>query len=475
MHMDPSASILGLLMFLVGGGNDLLDYLPPDAYWQAKHVQVTRNAMTAELAAAPAEDASKLIDDLSNPDPQARNAAVKKLSAMGPKVVPQLRAAVEAGDPETVSLATDLIKKIGVASKEASVRRLMAVRALGDMKEKWAVDVLDPLLASKEPFEADYAAAAIAEIRGLPSSRPSPPAAARAADAWGMPDTCATVLQFTAHPGRPVSLDALAASMMTVTNQTKQQMLDQAYAHLIEAADKLGNVRLDAVTVGVAGVVGPNAGHAVVVVRGVFDAKAAAGMLQDPKFNSRPVGGVDVYDVDPITKLFFAGDDRAVLVLGGPNINLPIEAIVAAVTAGQNDLRGSKDVAPLLAAADMTLPAWGVMKVTPSYRQASVLAPFDTLSLTGKPAGGATELKLTASGTDPDGARSAASEFNHGLQQLLGEAKPAAAMFPVAKPLIAVLESIHCAADGGNAAVTAQIPRSLMDQILNPGPTTKPE
>ena len=54
-----------LLNLLTGGGNDLLDYLPTDAYWRQKSVSVSVDTMMAELKpAAPAGDISKLIEEL---------------------------------------------------------------------------------------------------------------------------------------------------------------------------------------------------------------------------------------------------------------------------------------------------------------------------------------------------------------------------------------------------------------------------
>src|SRR5580700_10391888 len=131
--MDSMASYvypLYLLMFVLGGSNDLLDYVPTNAYWQSKQVQITLDTMTAELVEPAAPDVSSLIDDLSNPDPQVRSSAGKKLIAMGRKIIPQLWGAVNNGDPETSNQARQLIGQIDVASKPMLIRRLMAIRAL---------------------------------------------------------------------------------------------------------------------------------------------------------------------------------------------------------------------------------------------------------------------------------------------------------------------------------------------------------
>src|ERR1700683_3315782 len=174
---------LYILMFLLGGSNDLLDYVPTYAYWQIKQVHVTLVGMTAELEQPAAPDVTALIGDLSHADPQVRAAAGLKLTDIGWKIVPQLWAAVDNGDPETSNQARRLIARIDVTSKPSLVRRLMAIRTLGELKQPAALATLKPLLDSKEQFEADYAAAAIAQIERRPNRRPTLALAKRAADA----------------------------------------------------------------------------------------------------------------------------------------------------------------------------------------------------------------------------------------------------------------------------------------------------
>ena len=47
-------SLVTLISFLLGaGGGDLLDYLPTDAYWEAKQVNATVETLTADLRPTP--------------------------------------------------------------------------------------------------------------------------------------------------------------------------------------------------------------------------------------------------------------------------------------------------------------------------------------------------------------------------------------------------------------------------------------
>src|SRR5437764_8476301 len=106
-------SYAGMLMMLLGGGaNDLLDLVHTDSYWKAKQVTVS---------------VEQLITDANSKAPVNPDAA---------------------------------------APQAAGVRRLMAIRTLGELKKAEALTMLQSLVDSKEPFVADYAKAAIAAIEG---------------------------------------------------------------------------------------------------------------------------------------------------------------------------------------------------------------------------------------------------------------------------------------------------------------------
>src|SRR5207253_10196799 len=110
---------------LGGGANDLLDMVHTDSYWKAKQVTVS---------------------------------------------VEQLIADATAGAPANADAATP---------QAASVRRLMAIRTLGEMKKDEGLATLQSLVDSKEPFVGDYAKSAIASIQGKPIARPGVSAQAR--------------------------------------------------------------------------------------------------------------------------------------------------------------------------------------------------------------------------------------------------------------------------------------------------------
>ncbi len=127
--MVSSFGILTLLLALLNSGaNDLLDYADTNTYWEARNVAVSVEAMANELKPAKAADAAGVMNDLGSPEAEVHEAASKKLRAMGPAVLAQLRETSKGGNPAVAGAAKAVIEEIEADARPASIRRLMAIR-----------------------------------------------------------------------------------------------------------------------------------------------------------------------------------------------------------------------------------------------------------------------------------------------------------------------------------------------------------
>jgi hypothetical protein len=461
LMVSPISALLSLLTVLALPSNDLLDYVPTAAYWRLQQVNPTPAAMAAELAETSDAAAAAFIDEISNPDPQTRSQARRNLAGLGRKALPLLRAAMEGGDPETMATSRELIAQISAQSKPKAIRRLMAIRALGESGDAGALAVLAPLLKSTEPFEAEYAAAAMSALRRRrPPDRPSAAAADRAADAWHIPADCCVVWQTEAHGGHPVSLASLFAQELA----NQPQVMDQVTSQLIHAAETIGNARLQTVTVGISGQAAFPLGFLVMVLRGQYDSSAVGRALQARRFPMHVADGLSVYG-QADSWFFMPGDDRLVVMIG-PRPDA-LDSIVAAVMEGKNDLHDSPDLAPMLKAASAAQPIWGVGKVTQSYRTlVPMLAPFDTVAVEGGVRDHMLHVKFTAAGSDALGAMASVNSFKAEFAPILAQARSALEGQAMYDPLLKALESVHCESSGGTALITLQMPPSLGDAML---------
>ena len=509
--------MLVLLSTLMGSGTDLLDYVPSDDYWKAKGVTaVTADALVTELEPPKAgADISKLVPDLGSPEVKVRDAAASKVRAMGPGVIPQLRELAKNDDPEIAGRARQLISDISNGAKATQVRRLMAIRTLGEKKAKEALPRLQELTNSDEPFVADYAKAAVAAIDGKPYERRHDPAGD---DAWLLPEDCRAVLHFATRGGGPVDYAAAMKAIPALgphgdrppgaapAPQKPEEVRKQVVDHVIKTADKTGNIRLDGFTVGVAGDVGDNTGYVAIIVHGEFDAKAVSSLIggllagahkhrhdvepgapvdppEDAANQVKVVDGVEVYSPEDSIAFFLPTNKHGVFIAGPDKAEKPVAKLITAAKSGKGGLAGAEEMVNLIKTVDTKQPVWGALHVTDVYRQAPVLAAFDTLTLVGKPKAGeaakqgraSLDFRLEGKGKDPQQVKNAVDLVNNGIAEGRRQMKEMekmmaqgggggemAAMGQVMKQIGEVLETVQCKADGGNASLTATVNEGVL-------------
>ncbi len=208
--------LVALIILLNGARTDLLDAIPTGAYWRAKGVTVAVEQL--ERDAGPderIEAIDELVGDLGAAEFKARVRAKEKLSGMGPSILPQLQGALGSKNPEVRAVAGEISRQFESKAKERTVRRLMAIRTLGERRAKEALPLLRSMEGSKEMFVGEYAQRAVAQIEGR---------------AWEAPDRSDTIrrdhLLLPRHTGIvgqtsglatvPVTLDTMFTDSSTV-------------------------------------------------------------------------------------------------------------------------------------------------------------------------------------------------------------------------------------------------------------------
>ena len=470
-----AASWLMVLLLALGGGdgNELLDYLPSRLYWEVKGVDLSADAMRAELAAKPSADAVALIPELGDDRFETREKAMEKIRAIGPDAIPALRTALESESAEIRNRAAVLVRDLSVAGRAREIRRLMAIRALGELKARDAEADLLGLLPSGEPFVASYARAALASIRNQDAAPPAAAPGEVRADLALIPPGCGVVGRMTVPPGRPVDYDRLLASISGFPlrgEQTPDQAAEQAARQGIAIAERIGNIRIDAVTLGVSGDIGNNAGFVVVVARGCYDAKGLRELiLQETRAKPRTIAGVDVLPLDREFTLILPSDERLILA-GGPKTDaLPMEDLATALREGEAK-QPAPETAALAGAVDTSRPLWLSMRVTEAYRSMPLLAPFEAVTLVVGREADAQHLALSARGKDAEAVKASVAIFEKGLQEAReGFAKAVQDVrMPQMKAFADLLGSIALETDGGAVTVTGTLKGTGHTAVLTP-------
>jgi hypothetical protein len=449
--------LITLLAFLVGGGgSDLLDYLSPAEFWKNKGVVVSVESMSAELKPTPAADVSEPLEDLNSPDPQVREDASAKLLQTGPPALTSLREAAQSPSPQVAATAKKLVVKIEGMNRAATIRRLMAIRALGDPAYKEAAPLLEPLLKSEEPFVADYARESIERINSRPVHHAH--AANLRDDVYLLPDGCRMVGQIMAPAGDSISLTDVLGRAKLAADQDRATVSEGILHMLVASAENIGNVRVDALSFGISGDVGERSGYVVAIAHGSYESRAMIDWLHQEKMPSNFLAGVEIFQPPGAeAALCFPSDHYAVFVASPLGTSMPTKAVIEAIKGHIMKLKLVVEMKKLIDATSADEPMWAVAQVTPAYAVAPVLAPFDTVRLDSRQEANGVHATISATGAQPDKAKVAADITNRGAKQVADDSEQREKSLPDLKILSDIFKTAHCEAEGGNARLTASI------------------
>jgi hypothetical protein len=453
-----------VLCLLTGGGNDLLDYLPTEAYWAHKQVNISLETMTEQLAQPAVQDVAALVADLGSPDAAARDAAALKLREIGPAALPQLREAAESPDAEVRRRARALARQVGGDAVAQGVRRLMAIRTLGELGKLEAVETLQPLLKSEALFVAEYAQAAIDAIE---HKRPAvsegrAPAASVVGDVWMLPAQCRAVAQLVPRTGSPIGFAEFMAAVQADEEAERDESAAQVTRMVLSLAEQVGNVRIDAATIGLAGnpaspKEGDNPGSVTVIVRGKYNAAWARELARASLVPVRQIDDVDVFEPDGEQAWLMPSDDLFVFVASPSPESIPLAEAVAAVKSGKGGLAGDDAMRKLVGSVDTKQILWGAAMVAPEQRELPVAGAFDTVTLVGTREQKKTlRLTMTARGADAGGVTNAVEQANKHAKDS-AEFLEGMQVAPIVTLAMELLKTVRAEADGTTATLTAHV------------------
>lgn len=464
-----------MFMVLAAGNGDLLDQISTDAYWKSKAVKdLSVEKLIAEITPAPAvEDLSPLIKALGSENFAQREQATNKLQALGAAALPALEKASNDPDPEVARRARELIRQANSGAKVNQVRRLMAIRTLGELGKAEALPALKPLLSSKEIFVPEYAARAIAAIEGKPFPPPGQKAG-MSRDLALLPADCGILGQLRNPGGRPRTIDKFfeKAPNEATSPQEFAGIVQKMVNAVIEITDQVGNVRLDGVTLAVSDNVGDNSGFIILLARGQYDVAAVEAMLTRTNLmTSEKVDEVKLWAPANARELalFFPSNEQAILVAGPKRELMPIKSLIAAVKAGENSkgLNTNAALTRLMSRIDTTQALWGVAKIQESFRKEKVFEAFDSITLEGRQEKGGTIFELKGEGKEAAKVATAVATINKGIEEARKDfAKVQIPLIPARKMIASFLESMKCEALETTAVLKARLEGENASQLL---------
>ena len=435
--------VFGLIALLLSGSasNELLDYIPTDAYWQAKGVQVEADVVLLELQ--------------------------------------------NVGE--------------GEVDAAAAVRQLMAIRALGELRAQAAVETLTALQGSQRPFVAEYAGAALAKIHGgrgddadsdageEEGAATQPADAALEGDLAVLPAGLGLIVQVRVEGHGPVDLDKLIADspMLGMAMDSDPELGEAGDAagelakQAIELAERIGNVRIDGITFGLSDNVSDDAGYATAVIHGLADRDAIAALIREEAMGElieASRDGVVLFEesMEGFASILLASNERAVFVFSGGEGKNPVDDVLgtlAKIAGGESpEPVQSPQMTALIETIDRTGPIWAAVTVNPNYAQVPTLGAFDIVMLqTEETDEGKLLYSITGVGSDEPRVKAASAEMrgyiDQAVMEMTGEMQDMKEWNPEGIPMVQgfidILKGIQIDADGTTATLRGSVEGGL--------------
>lgn len=398
-----------IIMMLSGGvGGDFLDFVPAEAYFKAQGIEYKAPALIAVLEAPVPED-----------------------------------------------------KKARAAD---SALRQLAVRELAVLGAKDALPLIEKLITSRDRLLADYAKSARAKLGGKPYTRLVADPEELQMDLSLLPSGVGALGQMKMSSGEPVDLAAQMKKMMGGPagegGPDVAEMEAQMVGGMAQIAGMMGNFRINSITFGLASEVGPNSGHVVLVMRGLYDHDAFESMLGERIGGvRRKAGGLTFYELETNTFYVAPVSDKLLVGIAGADIEeLPLDEVGKKVAAGGGDFTLGGELARMLGRVDRKAPIWAIAEVTEAYKQAPFLKPFKTLQMTGTKNGDTQLMKLSAQGDDAAGADKVIEEMRSGLAEMKKGIAEQGDDMPMLKDIKAMVDGVKISGEGGSAQL--EVPMS---------------
>ncbi|MCC5850646.1 MAG: HEAT repeat domain-containing protein [Verrucomicrobia bacterium] len=396
---------LFLFLPMLEGPVQLLDLVDTESYWAQYGVEVSVEGMAGILAPAEELDAAHLqdlIDGMGAETFQAREEATRALAALGRSAEDALREALRNPDPEIATRAAQVLQQLPDTVKDPALHRLMVIRTLGELEGPEALALVEGFQTTEKPFEAEYAHAALARLKGEAFSRGGAEGVPLGKDLAILPEGLGAAVQVKlalGEAGKTGVENPLRELMRSLDAGARAQFTQMA----LQLLESYGNLQLDGMTFGLSGKVSNQDGYAVMVFRGRMDADRLRKTFVEQGDTVRTTGRRDwLMDRSGHRAMHFVDDHVLVLVMGADANTMPLEEIAKHLDRPVDEWKMGGELADFFAELPEDLSIRGAGVVTESYRQAEFLKPLKLGTLTGR-RGDAGEMDLALSAEAKDG------------------------------------------------------------------------
>ena len=227
--------------------------------------------------------------------------------------------------------------------------------------------------------------------------------------------------------------------------------------------DLIGNVRIDAVTIGSNGKFEKDSVFVVAIVRGQYSpAKFKTASKLQPGTIVRAINGIDVISHEEGMLIMLS--NRVVIMVYGAKTHRT--AMIDAVKKGKGTLADDNDMAALINTVNRESGGWAAVLLNKQMKAQHWLAPYHAMTAyrsTGD--NGRPTMNILAMGKDAQAVKKTSMRFAADIKIVEQFAIQMAQQGQLPKPLLEMLQSIKVDLEGPNAKVTFFSPKG-MDTIM---------
>ncbi len=281
---------------------DFASLLHPKKVLEQLQVQTDEASLIALLAP---EDKVKIgkdhmaraTADLGSRDPTVRRRAREILEAAGENAIPHLEKARESEDVEVRETAKELLAKVekqrqaAIQNNTDYLKKLMAIRALEQMKSKAALPALKQLADGGDPTLSDAAANAVRIINGQAVQRPKGADTIKAVMARLPANAGFVATVDLERASRTQTIDVLLEALEKEAGKDPQmQAMVGQFGNvtmeiekgLVKGLGQIGNVRIDSITMLASTDLGTarHAGYVAWIFKGLHDPAMVANAIK---------------------------------------------------------------------------------------------------------------------------------------------------------------------------------------------------
>jgi hypothetical protein len=472
MHAERLAELMLMLMVPIGAGNDLLDCVSTEQYWNTRGIEISVDSMKAELQVGETPDITALIRDLASEDFATRERATRAIRRVGPLAISQLEKAKASNDPEVAYRARMLLRHMGHGQQTKQTRLLMAVRALGELGDQRGLEALERFTSSKQPFVAEYARRSISQIKREPYDPGDRTQDEYDQEIWLMPKSCGAIGQLTARKMIPIRLEKVFERILALVDdpadaEKQRARMAQMRDMMHDLIDRIGNVRVDTLTFAISEKIDHRQGFVVFSLHGRYEKERILAYFEQFGTPRTRVRDIDAFVPDDEVCFLFPSDERFLFIAGPNEEALPIKEIAAALKTGEGSLKENEELAKLIDNVDRAQTAWYAMRMTPQYKEAPVLSALTSITATLRHEDTGLKATINATGDNEATLTAAVAMFDMGLKMAINEIQREVDDMPMLQPIVDMLKSIKHERNDLDVVVTAELEGSSADLLTS--------